>query len=55
MKKPYSLNKEQMLYVETAKQKVLQLFYKFPDKEFSLSDIAKEAGVAKANLGAILA
>ncbi|PIN89361.1 hypothetical protein COU60_04380 [Candidatus Pacearchaeota archaeon CG10_big_fil_rev_8_21_14_0_10_34_76] len=54
MKKPQGLNKEQMLYAETARQKVLQLFYKFPDKEFSLSDIAKEARVAKANLGVIL-
>ncbi len=55
MKKPQGLNKEQMFYIETARQKVLQLFYTFPDKEFSLSDIAKEAGVAKANLGVILA
>lgn len=54
MKKPYGLNKERRLYIETARQKVLQLFYTFPDKEFSLSDIAKEAGVSKANLGAIL-
>ena len=44
-----------MLYIETAKQKVMELFYRFPDKEFSLSDVAKEAGVNKANLGAILA
>jgi len=54
MKKPQGLNKEQMFYIETARQKVLQLFYNFSDKEFSLSDIAKEAGVAKANLGVIL-
>ena len=54
MKKPQGLKKEQMLYIETAKQKVVQLFYRFPEKEFSLSDIAKEAEVAKANLGAIL-
>lgn len=54
MKKPQGLNKEQMFYIETARQKVIQLFYTFPDKEFSLSDIAKEAGVAKANLGVIL-
>ncbi len=54
MKKPISLLKERMFYIETAKQKVLELFYKFPEKEFSLSDIAKEANVAKANLGDIL-
>ena len=54
MKKPIDTNKEQMLYIETARQKILQLFYTFPDKEFSLSDIAREARVAKANLGVIL-
>ena len=55
MKKLQGLNRDQMFYIETARQKVLELFYKFPEKEFSLSDIAKEAGVAKANLGVILA
>src|SRR3989344_6820216 len=55
MKKLYGLKKEQMFYIETARQKVMELFYKFPEKEFSLSDIAKEAGVSKANLGVILA
>ncbi|MBS3084259.1 nucleotidyltransferase domain-containing protein [Candidatus Pacearchaeota archaeon] len=55
MKKPHNIKKEQMFYIETAKQKVMELFYKFPEKEFSLSDIAKEARVAKANLGVILA
>jgi len=55
MKKLISINRVNMLYIETAKQKVMELFYRFPDKEFSLSDVAKEAGVNKANLGAILA
>ncbi|MBI4016267.1 MAG: nucleotidyltransferase domain-containing protein [Candidatus Aenigmarchaeota archaeon] len=41
-------------YFETAVQKVLQVFFRFPDKEFSLSDVAKVAGVAKANIGMIL-
>ncbi len=41
-------------YVETAMQKVLQVFFRFPDKEFSLSDVARVAGVAKANMGIIL-
>ena len=54
MKKPQSINKGQMFYIETAKQKILELFYKFPEKEFSLSDIAKEASVAKANISVIL-
>lgn len=48
------IKKELRLCIETARQKVLELFYKFPEKEFSLSDVAKEAKVSKANLGAIL-
>ncbi len=35
-------------------QKVLEVVFQFPEKEFSLSDLAKEAGVAKANIGKIL-
>ena len=42
------------LLVQTGIQKVTELFFKFPEKEFSLSDIAKETGVAKANLGSII-
>lgn len=45
---------EQMLYVETGKQKVAEILYKYPEKEFSLSDLAKEAGVRKSNIGNIL-
>lgn len=41
-------------YIETAMQKVLHVFFRFPDKEFSLSDVAKVAKVAKANIGVIL-
>jgi predicted nucleotidyltransferase len=42
------------LLIQTGVQKVTALFFKFPEKEFSLSDIAKETGVAKSNLGAII-
>lgn len=42
------------LYNETARNRVLEVLFKFPEKEFSLSDLAKEAGVAKANIGKIL-
>lgn len=55
MMKLQSIRIEQISYIETARQKVQELFYKFPEKEFSLSDIAKEARVSKANLGVILA
>jgi predicted nucleotidyltransferase len=55
MKKPYSLKKEQKLYnIETARQKVIEFLFRYPEKEFSLSDLAKEAGVAKANIGIII-
>lgn len=39
---------------KTAKNKVIGILFKYPEKEFSLSDLAKEAGVAKANIGDIL-
>lgn len=54
MKKPIVPKKYQSLYSETARLRVLEFLFKFPDKEFSLSDIAKEAGVAKANIGKII-
>ena len=44
----------QKLLVQTGIQKVTELLFKFPEKEFSLSDIAREAGVAKANLGEMI-
>ena len=31
-----------------------EVLFRYPEKEFSLSDLAKEAGVAKANIGKIL-
>ncbi|MEK6871948.1 MAG: nucleotidyltransferase domain-containing protein, partial [Nanoarchaeota archaeon] len=49
--KPYLYRK---LLIQTGIQKVAELFFIFPEKEFSLSDIAKETGVAKANLGEII-
>lgn len=55
MKKPISLKKEHKLYnVETARQKVIEVLFRYPEKEFSLSDLAKEAGAAKANMGMII-
>jgi|SRR3989344_6234194 len=54
MKIPISIKEYRKFYIATAIQKVLEVFYKYPEKEFSLSDLAKEAGVAKANLGDVL-
>ncbi len=54
MKKPIVQKNYLKLYEETAKNKVAGVLFKYPDKEFSLSDLAREAGVAKANIGYIL-
>ena len=51
MKKPVVLKKEQIVIKEIAAQKVMYVLSKYPDKEFSLSDLAKEAGIAKGNIG----
>ncbi len=54
MKKPIVHKKYLKLYEETAKNKIAEILFKYPEKEFSLSDLAREAGVAKANIGNIL-
>ncbi|MBM3232941.1 nucleotidyltransferase domain-containing protein [Candidatus Pacearchaeota archaeon] len=55
MEKPQSVKEYRMLSIATAPQKVMEVIFKYPDKEFSLSDLAKEAGVAKPNMSEILA
>ena len=52
--KPIVHKKELKLYKENSRNKIAEIFFKYPEKEFSLSDLAKEAGVAKANMGEIL-
>ncbi len=54
MKKPISIKKEQLLYIETARQRAMEIIFRFPDKEFSLSELAKLAGIRKSNIGVIL-
>ena len=54
MKKPIGNKILHKLSVETGMQKVAEVFFRYPEREFSLSDLAKEAGVAKANIGKIL-
>ncbi len=54
MIKPFVHKKYLKLYEETAKNKIIEVLFKYPEKEFSLSDLAKEAGVAKTNIGYIL-
>ena len=52
--KPIVHKKYLKLYEETAKNKIAEVLFQYPEKEFSLSDLAKEASVAKANIGNIL-
>ena len=52
--KPIVPKKLYMFYIETARQKVSKVLFTYPEREFSLSDLAKEAGVAKAHIGEIL-
>ncbi len=54
MKRLTNNKKYQSLYNATAILRVLGVLYKFPDKEFSLTELAKLANVAKPNLGKIL-
>ena len=51
MKRTYSLKIEQTFAENTARLLVLRVLFDYPDKEFSLSELAKEAGVSKSNIG----
>ncbi len=53
--KPKVTKKYLGLLVQNSMQRVLEVLFRYPEKEFSLSDIAKEAEVAKPHIGAILA
>ncbi len=54
MIKPMVHKKYLKLYEATAKNRIIEVLFRYPEREFSLSDLAKEAGVAKANIGNIL-
>ncbi len=54
MIKPIVHKKYLNFFEETAKNKIIEVLFRYPEKEFSLSDLAREAGVAKANIGGIL-
>ncbi len=53
--KPKVTKKYLGLISENSKQRVLEVLYHYPEQEFSLSDLAVEAGVAKPHIGVILA
>ncbi len=52
--KPKASRKRNELLIESARQRVVEVLFRYPEKEFSLSDLAKEAGVAKQHIGGIL-
>ena len=52
--KPIVTKKYLALLIQSPTQKVLNILFHNPEKEFSLSDIAKEARVAKPHIGKIL-
>ncbi len=52
--KPYVIKRYQRLISESATQRVLEILMHYPEQEFSLSDLAKEARVAKPHIGKIL-
>ena len=54
MIKPNVIKGYRELYSSTAKHRVLEILFKDPEKEFSLSELSKESRVAKANIGKIL-
>jgi predicted nucleotidyltransferase/lambda repressor-like predicted transcriptional regulator len=54
MKKPIVPNEYRSRLRETVVQKVAEVFFRYPEKEFSLNDLAREAGVSKSNLNRIL-
>jgi len=53
--KPIVTKKYLGLLVQNSIQRVLEVLFQRPEQEFSLSDLAKEAEVAKSHIGEILA
>lgn len=52
--KPKVTKKYLKLLIHSSRQRIMEVFFCYPEKEFSLSDLAKEAGVAKPHIGVIL-
>ncbi len=52
--KPKVTKKYLTLSIQNSRQRVLEVLYRYPEKEFSLSDLAKEARVAKPHIGEFL-
>ncbi|HIH31196.1 TPA: hypothetical protein HA235_00665 [Candidatus Woesearchaeota archaeon] len=54
MNKPIGNKKYLKLLIESSTQKILEVLFRYPEKEFSLSDLAKEANVAKPHASRII-
>lgn len=52
--KPHVAKGYHALFVQSSKQRVLDVLFRYPEKEFSLSDMAKEAKVSKPHMGIII-
>jgi len=52
--KPNVTNKYLNILYEANKQKILNILFKYPEREFSLSELAKEAHIAKPHIGKTL-
>jgi len=52
--KPFIPKRYFNIYYESARNKVLEILFKYSEKEFSLSELANEAKVRKANIGNVL-
>ncbi len=52
--KPRVTKKYLRLFIQNSLQRVLEVLFRYPETEFSLSDLAKEAAVAKPHIGVIL-
>jgi predicted nucleotidyltransferase/DNA-binding MarR family transcriptional regulator len=48
------IKKNYKFLIGSSKQRVLEVLFRYPDKEFSLTELAKLAKIAKANIGIIL-
>ena len=52
--KPKVTKKYLDLFIQNSLQRILEVLFRYPEQEFSLSGLAEEAGVAKPHIGAIL-
>ena len=54
MKEPRVIKENHKIFLETAYSRIIDVITTYPEKEFSLSDLAKSAHVAKQNMGKLI-